>query len=92
MKKILVYVLGTFALMVLWAVVILYGTVSGWFHSPIAQGNTSRPFAGAAKGELEKQFVGNFAMAILKNGDLEVESFTQKGKPWTGTPSSRCRR
>jgi len=66
--------------MLLWAGVIFFGTVNGWFHQPIAKINTSQSFLEAVDAELDKQFVGNFAMAIVSDGTVENEIFYTAGK------------
>lgn len=67
--------------MLLWAGITLFGTIDGWFHQPIAKSNTTASFIEAANGEVDKQFVGNFAMAIMKDGTVEYEKFHSAGKP-----------
>lgn len=67
--------------MLLWAGVVLFGTVDGWFHQPIAKSKKTASFLEAVNGEMNKQFVGNFAMAIMKNGNVEYEKFYSAGKP-----------
>lgn len=67
--------------MLLWAGVVLFGTVKGWFHQPIPNSATSASFLEAVDEELEKQFVGNFAMAVVKDGEVEYEKFYSSGKP-----------
>jgi CubicO group peptidase (beta-lactamase class C family) len=81
MKKILLYVLGTGLIMILWAGVVFLGTVNGWLHKPIAAQKTSHSFLTAVEKEIDKQFVGNFAMAIIKDGVVEYEKFQSVGKP-----------
>ncbi|MCE2892894.1 MAG: beta-lactamase family protein [Flammeovirgaceae bacterium] len=81
MKRILLFVLSTILLMFLWASMALFGTVDGWFHQPIARSKTPAPFLKAVNGEMNKQFVGNFAMAVMKNGNVEHEKFYSAGKP-----------
>lgn len=66
--------------MFLWAGITLFGTIDGWFHQPIAQSNTPASFLEAVDGEVNKQFVGNFAMAIMKNGTVEYGKFHSAGK------------
>jgi len=80
MKIILLYILSAVLLMLLWAGVIFFGTVNGWFHQPIAKINTSQSFLEAVDAELDKQFVGNFAMAIVSDGTVENEIFYTAGK------------
>ena len=68
-------------MMMLWAGVAFTGTVDGWFHQPIAKQNTSQSFREAVETEIDKRFVGNFAMATLKEGIVEYEKFHSAGKP-----------
>ncbi len=81
MKRILLHVLSAVLLMLLWAGIVLYGTVEGWFHQPIAKSNTSASFLEAVDREVDKQFVGNFAMVIMKERTVEHEKFHSAGKP-----------
>ena len=81
MKKILLYISGTVLMMLVWASVVFVGTIDGWFHKPIAKQNSSQSFLTAIETEIDKQFVGNFAMAIVKNGTVEHEKFYSAGKP-----------
>lgn len=67
--------------MLLWTGMALFGTVDGWFHQPIAKSKTPASFLEAVNREMNKQFVGNFAMAIMKNGNVEYEKFYSAGKP-----------
>jgi CubicO group peptidase (beta-lactamase class C family) len=81
MKIILLYIIGSVLLMLLWAGVVFFGTLDGWFHQPIAKLNTSQSFLEAVDAELYKPFVGNFAMAIMSGGTVEQEKFYSVGKP-----------
>ena len=81
MKKILVYVAVAVLMMAVWAGFVLTGTVNGWFHTPLAKENTSASFRAATEAEIKKQFVGNFAMAVMKDGAVEYEQFYSAGKP-----------
>lgn len=67
--------------MLLWAGIVIFGTLDGWFHHPIAKSNTSQSFLEAVDNELDKQFVGNFAMAVISHGTVEQEKFYSVGKP-----------
>ncbi|MDQ2770857.1 MAG: serine hydrolase, partial [Bacteroidota bacterium] len=63
MKKVVLYALGTAFAMFLWAAVIFLGTLNGWLHQPITKRNTAPDFIAATEAEIDKQFVGNFALA-----------------------------
>lgn len=80
MKKILLYILGAVLMMLVWAGVVFVETVDGWFHKPIAKQNSSQSFLAAVETEIDKQFVGNFAMATVKDGTVEYEKFHSAGK------------
>lgn len=80
-KIILLYIVSVVVVMLLWAGVVFLGTVHGWFHQPIAKLNTSQSFLEAVDSELDKQFVGNFAMTIISGGNVEQEKFYLVGKP-----------
>jgi CubicO group peptidase (beta-lactamase class C family) len=81
MKRILRYVSGAVLLMLLWAGGVLFSTVEGWFHQPIARLNSPASFLEAVDIEVNKQFVGNYAMAMMKDGMIESEKFYSSGKP-----------
>ena len=66
--------------MIVWAATVFLATVNGWLHKPIAKQNTSKSFHSAIETEIDKQFVGNFAMATLKDGIIEYEKFYSAGK------------
>ncbi|MFN5005508.1 MAG: serine hydrolase domain-containing protein [Bacteroidota bacterium] len=81
MKKILFNILLAVLLMTLWTGFAILGTVAGWFHQPIAKSNESASFLEAVHAAVKKQFVGNFALAIIKNGVVEHEKFYTAEKP-----------
>lgn len=80
MKKKFKYIVTTILLMLLWAGVIFTGTVSGWFHKPITRQNTLQSFLTAVDVNVNKQFTGNFAMAVLKKGIVSHEKFYSAGQ------------
>lgn len=81
MRKILLHILVVGLIMMAWAGIVFLGTVDGWFHKPIAKQNSTQSFIEAIEKEIDKQFVGNFAMATVKDGTVEYEKFHSAGKP-----------
>jgi CubicO group peptidase (beta-lactamase class C family) len=81
MKYILFYILAAVLMMLLWAGVAFFGTVDGWFHKPLTKQSSTQSFLTAIEPEMNKRFVGNFAMAIFKDGTVESEKFHAVGKP-----------
>lgn len=57
-----------------------YGTLKGWWHKPFTNSNDPKLFTEAVNQQIEKEFVGNFAMAIMKDGSIEKELFYSKNK------------
>lgn len=67
--------------MALWAAAVFFATQEGWFHNAIAKNRMPETFIKAAEREFTKPFVGNLAMATLKDGVVEYERFHSAGKP-----------
>ena len=80
MKRILKYILTAIFISGLWIVVVFIGTLKVWWHEPFTKSNDPELFTVAVKEKTEKEFVGNFAMAIIKNGKVEKELFYSKNK------------
>ncbi len=81
MKKALMHIAVAILMMILWAGAVFLATVNGWLHQPITKLNKVVSFPDAVDKELDKQFVGSFAMAIMKGGIVEFEKFHSAGKP-----------
>lgn len=80
MKRILKYIFTAIFLSILWSFIVFIGTLKGWWYEPFTKNNAPELFAVAVKEKTEKEFVGNFAMAIIKNGKVEKELFYSKNK------------
>ena len=81
MNKILLYIFGVLVGLVAWAGLVFLATLNGCFHAPLAKQPTAQSFREATEEELNHQFVGNFALAILHDGTMEYETFHSAGKP-----------
>ena len=81
MRKVILYALGTAFALILWAAAIFLATLNGWLHQPLAKQNAAPDFIAATEAEIAKQFVGNFALATLKKGAIESETYHSAGKP-----------
>jgi CubicO group peptidase (beta-lactamase class C family) len=81
MKRILKYIFLSISLLMLWAVIVFFGTQNGWWHEPIAEQGDSGEYLNAVKEKIKEQYVGNFALALVKNGSVEYEIFHSEGKP-----------
>lgn len=81
MKRILKYSVITILMPIFWIVFTYYGYVNGWFHTPITTQNTTQAFIEAIETEIEKEFVGNYAMVVFENGKIVDELFYSKDAP-----------
>jgi CubicO group peptidase (beta-lactamase class C family) len=81
MKRFIKYSLAIVLLSIAWAGVVLYATLNGWWHNPITKSKDSDSFTNAVHENIKKEFVGNFAMAIMKGGKVEKEIFHSNSKP-----------
>lgn len=80
MKRIFKYFFTIVLLSFLWSGLIFYGTLEGWWHKPFTDSNDPKLFTEAVNQQIEKEFAGNFAMAIMKDGVVEKELFYSKNK------------
>ena len=78
MKRIFKYIFTFILLCILWSAIAFYGTLNGWWHKPFTDSNDPKLFTDAVNQQIEKEFVGNFAMAIMKDGTVEKELFYSK--------------
>ena len=80
MNRILKYFFAIILLSVLWSGLAFYGTLKGWWHKPFTDSNDPKLFTEAVNQQIQKEYVGNFAMAIMKDGAIEKELFYSKNK------------
>ena len=80
MNRIFKYTFVIILLSLLWSLIAFYGTLKGWWHKPFTDSNDPKLFTKAVNQQIEKEFVGNFAMAIMNNGIIENELFFSKNK------------
>ena len=79
MKRFIKYTIATFILTIVWSIIVLYGLLNGWWHKPITKNKDIESFIAAVKKISNSEFVGNFAMAIMKDGKVEREIFFCNG-------------
>jgi len=80
MKRVIKYLFGFIILGILWCIVVIFGGLNGWWHKPFTKSEDPELFTVAVKQQIEKEFVGNFAMCIMKGGNVEKELFYSKNK------------
>lgn len=80
MKRIIKYFLAVIALSLVWCITVVFGGLNGWWHKPFTKDKDPELFTLAVKQQIEKEFVGNFAMCLMKDGNVEKELFYSKNK------------
>ncbi len=80
MKRIIKYFLVFIVSSILWSIIVVFGGLNGWWHKPFTKSKDPELFTVAVKQQIEKEFVGNFAMCIMKGGSVEKELFYSKNK------------
>ncbi|ARN71175.1 serine hydrolase [Nonlabens tegetincola] len=74
MKKIKRIALVLLAL-VIWTAFVGFGFIDGFLLRPITSKNTSDSFINATQDVVDQEFVGNFAMTLIENGEVSQEYF-----------------
>ncbi|PQJ17050.1 serine hydrolase domain-containing protein [Nonlabens tegetincola] len=74
MKQIKRIALALFAL-VIWTAFVGFGFIDGFLLRPITSKNTSDSFINATQDVVDQEFVGNFAMTLIENGEVSQEYF-----------------
>jgi len=80
MKRIIQYLLAFIVLSISWSIIVFFRALNGWWHKPFTESNDAELFAIAVKQKIETEFVGNFAMSVMKGGTVEKELFYSKNK------------
>ncbi|ALM19820.1 beta-lactamase [Nonlabens sp. MIC269] len=74
MKKIKRIALVLLAL-VIWTAFVGFGFIDGFLLRPITSKNTSDSFINATQDVVDQEFVGNFAMTLIENGEVSQDYF-----------------
>ena len=80
MNRFIKYTIATLILTIGWAIIVLNGLLHGWWHNPITKNKDTTSFITAVKQTTDKEFAGNFAMAIVKDGNVDKEIFITHNK------------
>ncbi|WP_445452500.1 serine hydrolase domain-containing protein [Flavobacterium sp. 25HG05S-40] len=81
MKRFIKYTCVALVLSIVWAIVFINGLLNGWWHNPITKDKDTESFIAAVQQTTKKEFAGNFALAIMKDGVVEKEVFFSHDKP-----------
>ena len=75
MRSFLLSLLGVIVAMVLWAGLVLMGTLNGWGRKPLAPAGNANAFMESARKEIAAKHRGNAAFRLIENGKLHDEYF-----------------
>lgn len=75
MKQIAKVLLVMAAALLLWGAFVVAGTLQGWWHRPIAEGDSPEAFLEAVERATSAEFVGSVALALMKGGEIQREHF-----------------
>lgn len=64
-----------------WTVVLVAGTLAGWWRRPLAPAGDARAFLAAAVAEIESTRRGNVAVVLIEGGQVFGEHYTSAGRP-----------
>ncbi|CAA6830082.1 MAG: D-alanyl-D-alanine carboxypeptidase (EC [uncultured Aureispira sp.] len=67
--------------LLIWTAFVAYGIIDGCLLKPITAKNTSEAFIEAAKTKIEQEFVGNFAMTLIEDGNVSNDFFYSIDQP-----------
>ena len=81
MNRFIKYTIAALILIICWGIIVFNGLLNGWWHSPITNSKDTEAFITAVKETAKKEFAGNFAMAIMKDGKVDREIFMSHNKP-----------
>ena len=73
MKTLLKTILLTICLFFLWTILIVFGTLSGWWRQSLTNSDNPDDFIGETKKEIHSDFVGNIVMALVEDGVIYDE-------------------
>lgn len=79
--KIFKYIALIFLTVLIWTAFIIYGSMNGFLLKPITAKKTSEAFIEATKEKIDDEFVGNFAMALIEDGEISTDYFYSIDKP-----------
>ena len=81
MNRFIKYTIAALILIICWGIIVFNGLLNGWWHSSITNSKDTEAFITAVKETAKKEFAGNFAMAIMKDGKVDREIFMSHNKP-----------
>ncbi len=74
----------TIAALIGWGVIVVTGTIDGWWRAPLAAHGDGPAFRDAVIAELKRANRGNVAFAMMEKGQVTGSYFASVGAPVTG--------
>jgi CubicO group peptidase (beta-lactamase class C family) len=80
MQRTIKYLIIFLLLSIAWGIVVLFSTLNGWWYEPFTKHTDALKFTEAVNNKIKREYAGNFAMALFKNGKVEKEFFYSTSK------------
>lgn len=78
--KTIQHISTTLIVLLLWTAFVGYGFVDGFLLRPITSDTSPEAFVKATKEAVDAEFVGNFALVLIENGEIAADFFYSIGK------------
>ena len=79
--KILKRSMMSLLILLIWTALIAYGTIEGFLLRPLAEKGSSVAFMNAVEEYVQAEFVGNFALALIEDGEISTQFFHSEDRP-----------
>lgn len=76
LRTLSIWVLGS----LVWAALVVGGTIGGWGRTAIAPPGDTRAFIAAATARIDREYQGNAAFLLMERGQVVATHFVSKGK------------
>lgn len=81
MRRLMIIGATALAALLVWTVVVVVGTLEGWWRRPLAPVGAPQAFAAAAMDRVRAESPGNLAFVLIEDGRPAVEQFVSIGRP-----------
>lgn len=71
----------TLTALIAWTAIFVFGTLNGWWRSPVAPENDSDKFLTHVQEQLESNLEGNSALILIEDGKIVHENYSSIGTP-----------
>lgn len=81
MARVFLTILSALVALAIWAAIVVFGTLEGWWRKPLAPRGDTAAFMSAAVAKIDTERRGNAAFVLIERGKVYGEHFASVGKP-----------